>query len=456
MSGLRTTHMFQRGAGMVMAVVFLLVIIALFGLIGLRMAGTDITDTSLQNDSVEALFLAESGLERAIQRLAAGTECAALAPDAVQALGRGDFEIQSGIVVGSLCRVRVLGRVLLNGAPRAQRLIEGDLSVSSNGWAVGDNGTIFNWNGSAWVNSGFTNSAPGNRDLNSVYCVSASDCWAVGQNGIFVHWNGSAWDDNGVVESVVNQELNGVYCLASDDCWAVGNNGTVAYWNGSSWEDSGFTENLSNINLRSVYCNASDDCWAVGDEFNNDGLVAHWDGSSWENETGGGFTVNTPGLDLRGVHCVSATDCWAVGEPTGGEGITVDWNPATSVWTNTGVSNNSPDETLNGVYCISGSECWAVGNNRGGRGSVSRWNGSGWVVTGFTNSTPNEDLNSVYCIGSGDCWTVGDDGAAAHLSGTTWSTVATPTTTLNLNAVHFPDGGGGGSTGVRNWREIIQ
>jgi hypothetical protein len=448
----------QRGASMLVATVFLLLIVALFGGIGLRLASTDITDTAVQNDGVEALFLAESGLERALQRLNAGIPCTAagLGSDGLQTLGRGDFQILSAITVGPLCRVQVRGRVLLGGAMRAQRRIEGDLAVSRGGWAVGDNGTIFNWNGSAWTTSGFTNSAPPNRDLNAVFCISANDCWAVGQTGIFVHWNGSVWDDNGVVESVVNQELNSVFCIASDDCWAVGNNGTVAYWDGSSWEDSGFIENLSNADLNGLYCNASDDCWAVGDEFNNDGLIAHWDGSSWENETGGAFTVSTPGLDLHSVHCVSATDCWAVGEPTGGEGITVDWLPATSVWTNSDVSNNSPDEDLNGVYCIASNECWAVGNNRGGRGSLSRWNGSGWVVSGFTNNTPNEDLNSVYCIGSGDCWAIGDDGAAAHLSGTTWSSVATPTTTRNLHAVHFPDGGGGGTTGVQNWREIIQ
>ena len=163
----------QRGAGTLMATVFLLLIVALLGGIGLRLASTDITDTAVQNDGVEALFLAESGLERAMQRLAAGTLCTALAPDAAQTLGRGDFQIRSSSTVGSLCRVRVLGRVLLDGAMSAQRVIEGDLSVSSGGWAVGLNRTIVHWNGSAWTTiTGFTNSTPADRDLIAVYCVS--------------------------------------------------------------------------------------------------------------------------------------------------------------------------------------------------------------------------------------------------------------------------------------------
>lgn len=459
MSGPRAMHRHQRGASMLMAVVFLLIVIALFGLVGLRMAGTDITDTSLQNDSVEALFLAESGLERAIQRLSAGTACTALAPDATQTLGRGDFQIQSGIVVGSLCRVRVLGRVLLAGTARAQRTVEGDLAVSSSGWAVGQNGVIYNWNGSSWTTAGFTNGAP-NRTLNGLYCISSSDCWAVGQRsnnrGTIVRLTGTTWSNivppaNGSP----NTDLNAVHCLSSMACWAVGDNGTILYWNGSIWDDAGFTNNSPARDLFGVYCVAANNCWAVGESFNGNGLIIHWDGNTWDDETGGNFTNSTPGVNLAGIHCVDAANCWAVGEADNNRGTIVRWNAATNTWSNA-ANNNSPDENLNNIYCASATECWAVGDNRNSHGVIVRWNGSNWTnITAPANGTPNENLYSVYCIGSGDCWTVGNDGSTAHLSGATWAAVGAPTTTLALNAVSFPSGGGG-STGLQRWREIIQ
>lgn len=447
----------QRGATMLMATVFLLIVIALFGLVGLRMAGTDITDTSMQSDSVEALFLAESGLERAMQRLAAGTACGmALAPEAAQSLGRGDFQILSANPVGSLCRVQVLGRVLLNGTMRAQRLIEGDLSVSSSsdiGWGVGQDGTILMWNGSTWTTSGFTNSAP-NRDLHAVYCVSDDDCWAVGNNGTFVYWNGSIWDNNGFTETVPGQRLNSVFCNASDDCWAVGNTGMIARWNGTLWDDiSGSMDGVPNVTLNSVYCVDANDCWAVGNEYDNDGLIAHWDGSSWEDEgVAGGFTNRTDDRDLNGVHCIDTDECWAVGD----NGYIARWNGATNEWVDDTFTNNAQNADLHSIFCIAADDCWAVGEEEDNDGYVLHWDGSSWedeTSGAFSVSTPSDDLNGVYCADSGDCWAVGEDGLAARLSGGNWT--GSSVHSDNLFAIHFPDGSGG-STSLQRWREIIQ
>jgi hypothetical protein len=444
----------QRGAGMLMATVFLLVIVALFGLVGLRMAGTDITDTAVQNDSVEALFLAESGLERATQRLAAGTTCAALVPDATQALGRGDFQIQSANVVGSLCRVRVLGRVLLGGTLRAQRLIEGDLSVSSGGWAVGLNRTIVYWNGSAWTTAGFTNGTPAGRDLFAVYCVSASDCWAVGQNGTIVRGNGSNWTTAGFTNGAPGgEDLFGVHCPDSNTCWAVGQNGTIVRWNGgsNSWTNITGAANDApdNRDLNAVYCLSATSCWAVGERDSGDGTIVRLVGSNWVTS---GFTNNTPNAHLRGVACPAANLCWAVGNTSGGAETIVRWNGA---WGDMPSYAGVPNVRLNAVHCINTSSCWAVGNTSSSRGTIIFGNGASWTAAGITNNSPNQTLNAVHCSPGGDCWAVGNGGASVRLSGTTWSTVAMPTTE-NLRGVSFPSGSGGGGSGLRVWREIIQ
>ena len=346
----------QRGAALLIAAVFLLVIITLIGGIGLRLAGTDITDTALQSDSVEALFLAESGLERAMQRLAGGTDCAALVPDAVQTLGRGDFHIESAVVNGSLCSVQVRGRVLVGGVMRAQRVIAGDLALASGGWAVGNNGTILIWNGSEWADTG---SGATNRNLNGLYCVTADDCWAVGDRrnhrGTIVRLSGGTWTNTGFpTNSSPNENLNAIHCLSGSQCWAVGDNGTLVRWNGSSWTNAA---SPTGDDLNGVTCVAADNCWAVGD----DGTIVHWNGSSWTN------AASPTGDDLNGVTCVAADNCWAVGD----DGTIVRWNG--SSWTN---AASPTGDDLNGVTCVAADNCWAVGDD----GTVALWNGSNWTT----------------------------------------------------------------------------
>lgn len=441
----------QRGAAALMATVFLLLIIAMLGGIGLRLSGTDIRDTALQNDSVEALFLAESGLERALQRLAAGTTCAGLAPDGVFTLGRGDFQIQSATVVGSICRVRVLGRRLLSGSFSAQRLIEGDLVMSSGGWAVGNNGTILFWDGSAWTTSGFTNNSPGNRDLYAISCATSADCWAVGDNGTIVRWNGSAWTTSGFTNDAPgNRDLRGVHCTSSTLCWAVGQNGTIVRWNGTLWTDSGVTSNApNNRDLFAVHCLSSTPCWAVGERDSGVGTIVRLTGTTWSTS---GFTNNTPNAHLRGVSCVSANDCWGVGSVTGGTEVIVRWNG--TGWANTPAYSGVPNVQLNAVQCQSANSCWAVGNTSNNRGTIVRWNGSIWTNAGITNNSPDENLYAIHCRSATDCWATGDSGTSARLSGSSWSTVATPTG-RDLQGVFFPGGSGGGGSGVQQWREII-
>src|SRR5712692_6294362 len=68
----------QRGASLLIPVL-LVIIVAAFGVIvAASQSGSDIQGTDAQADSVEALLLAETGLERAIKRFATGTACNAL------------------------------------------------------------------------------------------------------------------------------------------------------------------------------------------------------------------------------------------------------------------------------------------------------------------------------------------------------------------------------------------
>lgn len=114
----------ERGAATVMVALFLLVMVAFALLVALNMGASDITDSAAHDDATEALFLAESGLERASKRFANGTPCANLAEPAIP-FGRGTFTIQAAAFTANICRITVLGTVRA-----ANRVVRGDATTS--------------------------------------------------------------------------------------------------------------------------------------------------------------------------------------------------------------------------------------------------------------------------------------------------------------------------------------
>jgi hypothetical protein len=83
----------QRGVVALMAVLFLLFMLLVVLVIANQMATTDVHDSSTQNMSVEALFLAESGLETGGYRYRSGTACNSPGFDLTQPLGSGSFAL---------------------------------------------------------------------------------------------------------------------------------------------------------------------------------------------------------------------------------------------------------------------------------------------------------------------------------------------------------------------------
>lgn len=123
---MRAQRITQRGVAALMAVLFLLFMLGVVLVIANQMAATDVHDSAAQNSSVEALFLAESGLERATQLHGTGVACGAGLMEGSMAFGRGEFEIiaPTPFLVGALCRVRSAGRI-----GNVTRVIEGDISA---------------------------------------------------------------------------------------------------------------------------------------------------------------------------------------------------------------------------------------------------------------------------------------------------------------------------------------
>lgn len=151
----------QHGAATLIAAVLLLSVVMVALSLGLLNANTDVTDTALQADGVEALFIAESGLENAIYRFDNGTACGALALS--DSVGRGNFSINNGSAAGlpaTQCRVQVTGAVTQSDTARTieavitQAVAGGTVTLNNPGFEAGacppgpDSWTITkNWGG---------------------------------------------------------------------------------------------------------------------------------------------------------------------------------------------------------------------------------------------------------------------------------------------------------------------
>lgn len=124
----------QGGAAALMTLVFLLIVVGMAVVVALKMSGSDVFDTASQQNSVQALFLAESAVERTAQRLS-GTACASLGTEGPISLGSGSFSVvaPAPYVDAGLCRVRVAGTV-----GSVTRTVDAWLSSSGGGAITAD------------------------------------------------------------------------------------------------------------------------------------------------------------------------------------------------------------------------------------------------------------------------------------------------------------------------------
>lgn len=137
----------QSGAVTLLGALFIVMLVGTMGLVVNRMAGSSIADTVAQNDAIEALFVAESGIEYASYRYANGTPCAKLDTVIdVTPAGRGEFDITDSGLVADRCRISIQAWVSSTGAAipnSARRTVIADLRLASTeGRAAGDSGGV--------------------------------------------------------------------------------------------------------------------------------------------------------------------------------------------------------------------------------------------------------------------------------------------------------------------------
>ncbi len=273
-----------------------------------------------------------------------------------------------------------------------------DAAFSEHIWAVGDDGTILNWNGSAWVSfaSGTTS------DLFGVWGSGSGDVWAVGNGGTILHWDGTAWS---AVSSGATGDFASIWGSGATDVWAVGAKGLIQHWNGTAWSTGGTAPN----NFASVWGSGPDDVWAVGlvddAEFYvyTTPLAAHWNGSAWS-------LVALPSESYTSATVTALwgsgpDDVWAAGygpDP----GSFLHWDG--SAWSE---PSPPPGDGFIALWGSSSTHLWGAAS-----GELELGDGGSWKieVTGPT-------LLALWGSAADDIWGVGDDGAFLHRSGTKWS-----------------------------------
>ena len=444
----------QSGAITLIGALFVVVVLSVMAVSLLRMASSNILDSAVQNDAVEALFVAETGVEHASYLYANTANCAGLAGVGPVNAGRGSFTLGIPLVQPAVgCRVRVTASVSSAGNDPAVRTIDADLRLSgSEGWIVGGSGTILGWDGTAW--NVFT--SPTTNDLYDVHCSNVSNCKAVGAGGTVIHWDGNTWSSS---TSNTTFDLFAVSCEPDNpnNCFAAGGDasqGVIQYWDGLVWAPSAVASAPDDSQFNDLSC-PSTICYAVMDSGDID---RYNPGTGNWSDDASGTTV-----PMNGIDCTADNDCLAVGD-TSGNNWNYDvrdsggWTPGTLAISGSGTLKRD----LNAVSCINTNDCWAAAERAGNNYLLGYWNGSTWspqVISG----AQRERLNGVHCLATDDCWAVGDyrsSGNVLRYDGSNWSnSLVTVAADINLYGVHFHSGGGGGggsgAVTLIRWEEII-
>lgn len=264
-------------------------------------------------------------------------------------------------------------------APTADHLRSLTIVTASDIWAVGNNGTIINYDGSSWSSV----SSPVSDNLFGVDAVSASDIWAVGRSGKILNYNGTSWSEH---TDTGAEAWNAVSMASSTFGFAGGNSANnLAEFDGSTWTEYAAP---SNDNVNDIYTLSDGTAWAVADS----GKIHYYNGSSWSEHTDIGAE------DIEGIHMISASDGFAVGS-------------AGKVWRYNGSTWSEETDTggdlWEGVSMVDSSSGWFVGEN----GQIYEWDGSSWSSV---SSPALDDLYEVAVVNSADAWAVGRSGQIMH------------------------------------------
>lgn len=340
------------------------------------------------------------------------------------------------------------------------------------GWAVGDNGLIFAWDGFSWIQQPSITDCQLNAvnfggPTNPLTGTTSASGWIVGgdispgagagcgvsKNAVALYFGGGvpvSYPVPNTMHPGKKAEIRSVSVvkIASSlgdtvDAWAAGAEDTFGeFWHwsgvpgsGGAWSDLQTVD--PNPAIESIYmthCTGSpctaDDGIAVGDGGGTTNIY-HYTGS-WT-------ALPTPDstVTLYGVAMASQTQGWAVGKTAGGNCAMFRTTDGTT-WTGPFSPGGCAGVALRSIVLLSSSEGWAVGD--AGVNGATVLHGTSldssptWTPIPATQLTTQLSLNSVtFAVSGGNLWAVGQGGVAAFCisncgsqSGSIWSTTTAP------------------------------
>lgn len=292
-------------------------------------------------------------------------------------------------------------------------------SSSTNGFAVGTNGTICIYNGSTWVaqNPGIA------TDFNEVKIVR-NTAWAVGSGGVICRYDGTAWVD---ASPGVSEDFYSVSFLREGLGIAVGANGLLCRYDGSEWVE---VRTRVTTNLRSVLVVDENTICIVGD---GGVLVESYDGGrTWQ-----GLSVGAPAT-LRALTVVEGRG-FAFGSRGAGFRTSVASQPSSLTGVNTGTARQ-----INGAS-FSASQNGIIVTNGGGV-RVTSDGGRTW-----TDSLTNVE-NDIYAIRQvgNVAYLAGENGliCISTDNGVTWQAQDTGDVSATFTALSFTSSTNGFAVGT--------
>ncbi len=169
-------------------------------------------------------------------------------------------------------------------------------------WAVGDDGILLYWDGTAWWDELFPSTFN-----QAIWGWSPDDLYVLSSYGLY-HWDGGDWVS---VDTGAGGGEGDIWGTGPSDVWVATGDAALAHFDGEAWTVVDNEEFVGGIS--GLWGDAADDVWGVGPS----GTIAHFDGERWselDHDQIGSIEAHA----YRAVHgTATGTDLWAVGQRLG-------------------------------------------------------------------------------------------------------------------------------------------
>jgi hypothetical protein len=214
-------------------------------------------------------------------------------------------------------------------------------------------------------------------------------------------WSDSGWQGTSTPAVADGDYPTDLWALSANDVWLAGTlldigvQGMVMHWDGNAWSTP--TSLPHSRHLTSIWADNDHDVWVAGsgdphDDYSESCVVYHFDGTSWSNLPVPAHlaSVETPALFGLGPDAVWITML------IGGQRAVWKWD-GSSIQEVASLPNDLP--SFGRPWATSADDVWIPGR------PILHWDGSRWST--IASPTPDLYINAMYGTSRNDIWGVG-------------------------------------------------